>query len=45
MLTAHEHIFEGDYGNKQFSRLQQHVECEEGDAQVEYSDVAHARYC
>ena len=44
-VTAHEHIFEGDYGNKQLSPLQQHVEGGEGGAQVECSDVAHVRYC
>ena len=44
-FSAHKHIFEGDhYGNKQFSPLQ-HVECGEGGAQVECSDVAHMRYC
>ena len=25
-FSAHVHILEGDYGNKQFSPLQQHVE-------------------
>ena len=45
-VTAHEHIFEGEYGNKKFSRQQHvHVECGEGGAQVECSDIAHMRYC
>ena len=38
-------FWEGDYGNKQFSPLQQHVEGGEGGAQVECSDVAYMGYC
>ena len=38
-------IYEIMVTNKQFSPLQQHVECGKGGAQVECSDVAHMRYC